>query len=200
MSDKRKTSGGSPLLRLGLGICPAIAVTTTAVNGLAMGVATACALVCVTLIMSLLGKLLSEGGRLPVTLTVSALFATLAQMVLRAEFPAINVALGVFVPLIAVNCLILCRADAAVERGPGGALVDGLVMGIRYVLALTVLGVIRELIGCGSVFGTRVLPAGYEPVLLAVLPAGGFMLCGLAMGVYRAITGKGKDDGEEASA
>ena len=199
MSDKRRTSGGSPLLRLGLGICPAIAVTTTAVNGLAMGVATACALVCVTLIMSLLGKLLSGGGRLPVTLAVSALLATLVQMVLRSEFPAIDAALGVFVPLIAVNCLILCRADAAAEKGPGKALVDGVVMGIRYVLALTALGVVRELIGCGSVFGACVLGTGYEPMLLAVLPAGGFIVYGVILGIVNAIAGKRSGSGEEAS-
>ena len=186
--------GENPALRLALGICPALAVTTTAVNGLAMGLATAAVLACTCLAISLMRGMLPEKGRLPVVLAVSAMFATIAHAVLRAHFAEINAALGVYVPLIAVSSLILCRADRFAAENPVPlALLDGLGMGIGYACGLTILGAMRELIGVGSVFGVRVLGAGYEPMLLAAMPAGGFLVYGLLLGIVRALAARGEE-------
>lgn len=200
MAEKRTTQGGrgwglwsgNPLLSLALGLCPALAVTTRAANGLCLGIATACVLVCTSLVASILGKILNERGRLPVFLLVSATFAAIAQMVLKILQPALCLELGVFVPLIAVNCLILNRAETfAAERGPAAAVADAVCMGIGYALALTLVGIVRELIGRGTIFGAAILPASYEPMLMMVMPAGGFLALGLLMGIYNAISGRG---------
>lgn len=191
--------GDNPALRLGLGICPALAATTRAANGLTLGLATACVLVCSALVTSLIKGILPRKGRWAVLLAISAVFATLARTALRLTFPEITAELGVFVPLIAVNALLLSRLDdVAAEASPAAALADSLGMGLGYALALTLIGVVRELIGCGSVFGAQVLGAGYEPMLLAVLPAGGFLIYGLIAGIFNALAGKRPEDGEEA--
>lgn len=196
MTGKAKLFGNNPLLRLGLGLCPALAVTTTAANALGMGVATACVLLLTCAVTGLVGGLIDRRARLAVTLIISAGFATLMQMVLRSWFPALNEALGVFVPLTAVSSLILCHADA--EDGLGAALAGGAAMGVGYILAMTLLGVVRELLGRGTVFGASVFPAGYEPFLLAMLPAGGLLITGLAAGVYRAVACRGNREKEGA--
>lgn len=204
MAQKHTTQGGlgyglwtgNPLLRLALGICPALAVTTRAVNGLGLGVATACVLVCTSLIMAILGRFLTEKGRLPVTMLVSAAFAAVAGMVLKGWQGELYQSLGIFAPLMAVNTVILCRAgDYAAQKGVGAAIADSVGMGVGYILALTVLGIVRELIGSGAVFGARVLPAGYEPMLMAVMPAGGFLALGILMGICNAVVARGgKED------
>ena len=209
MADNNKSAGSAfargllgrnTAFRLGLGLCPALAVTTCAANGLAMGLATACALVCVNLLMSLLRGALSEKGRFPVLLALSATAASIVWAVLRACFPEINAALGLFVPLIAVNTLILSRANGfAAESSVAASLADGLGMGVGYAIALTLLGAVRELLGSGSVFGVQLLGSGYEPVLLALMPAGGLMVYGLALGIVNAISRKRSGDGEGAS-
>ncbi len=198
MDGKHGILGNNPLLRLGLGICPAVAVTTTALNGLGMGVATAGALLLTSFVMGLIGGALNEKARFAVTLILSAAFASVAQMVLRGWFPALNDSLGVFVPLIAVSSLILCGGSEAAGRGFGAAIADGLVMGIGYAVAMTLLGAVRELLGRGTAFGAAVLPAAYEPLLLAALPAGGLMLLGIAMGLYNAVFGRGRNGKEGA--
>ena len=204
MAQKHTTQGGlgyglwtgNPLLRLALGICPALAVTTRAVNGLGLGVATACVLVCTSLIMAIVGRFLTEKGRLPVTMLVSAAFAAVAGMVLKGWQGELYQSLGIFAPLMAVNTVILCRAgDYAAQKGVGAAIADSVGMGVGYILALTVLGIVRELIGSGAVFGARVLPAGYEPMLMAVMPAGGFLALGILMGFCNAVVARGgKED------
>ena len=202
MAEKQTTQGaragwglwaGNPLLGLALGICPALAVTTRAANGLGLGLATACVLILTSLVASILGKLISEKGRFPVFILISATFAALAQMVMKAWQSALCESLGVFVPLIAVNCLILNRSETfAAESGPVSAVVDSICMGLGYTLALTLVGILRELIGCGTIFGAAILPASYEPMLLAVMPAGGFLALGLMMGIYNVIAGRGR--------
>lgn len=192
--------GDNPGLRLALGICPMLAVTTRAANGLALGLATGAVLVCTGLLTSILRALLPEKGRLPVLIVISAMFATVARAVMAMCFPEMNAALGVYVPLIAVSSVVLCRADGfSAENGIPAALADSLGMGLGYACALTLVGVVRELIGCGSVFGACVLGAGYEPMLLAVLPAGGFIVYGVILGIVNAIAGKRSGSGEEAS-
>ena len=188
--------GENPLLRLGLGLCPALAVTTRAGSALGMGIATACALIGANAVVALIRGLLPEKGRLPVFVMVSALFATLARMVIRGWFPALAASLGVYLPLIAVNCLLLYRAESfAAENGIGAACADGVGMGLGYVCAMLAIGILREVLGHGSCFGAA-LPAAFEPMVLLALPAGGFMVLGIAMGVYNAIIHK--NDGKGA--
>ena len=202
MAEKNTSMGGlitngllseNPLLRLGLGICPALAVTTRAANGLGLGLTTCCVLVCTSLLASLLGYVTSEKGRVAVFMLLSALFAAIAQMVLKGWFPALSAELGIFVPLIAVNSLILCRAeDFAANNNPAAALADAVGMGLGYTAALTVVGIVRELIGKGAIFGKAILPAGFEPMVMMALPAGGFLACGLLMGICNAVLAKSK--------
>lgn len=191
--------GRNPVLALGLSLAPALAVTTSAANGLGMGIAAACALVLTCLVVALLKRLIPEEGRLPIVLVVSATFATVASMVLRKWQPELYKALGIFVPLIAVNSLVLDRADFARKNGFGAALCDALGMGVGLVFAMTLIGAVRELLGRGSVFGVKLLGAGYSPMAVALLPAGGLLLVGLLAGGFNALAGKkDKKEGESA--
>jgi len=181
----------NPLFRLGLGICPALAVTVTAANALGMGIATACVLVCTSLVASLLGYVVSEKGNAAVFALVSAVFATVAQMILKGWMPSLGAELGIFVPLIAVSTLILGRAgDFAAKHNPAEAVLDAAGMGIGYIVAITLVGIVRELFGQGSVFGLSILPAGYDKMVMMTLPAGGLLVLGLLMGVCNAAMGK----------
>lgn len=186
----------NPLLCLALGVCPALAVTTYAVNGLALGVITCCVLVCATLVSCLLGKASSEKGQLALYMMVSAAFAAVADLIVKANFPELSAALGIFVPLTAVSSLVLSRAAFAVDNTVGEAVSDVLGMGIGYLCAMTVVGVVRELLAHGSVFGAAILPGGISSM---ALPAGGFLVLGVLMGVFKAIVGK-KDEEEDAQA
>lgn len=189
--------GENPLLRLALGICPAVAVTTTGINGLAIGLATAAVLVCANLVISIIRGAVDGPFRLPLYMVIIAAFAGGAQIILRTYFPEINASLGIFVPLIAVNAMLLVRAETfAGQNGPSAALADGIGMGIGYTCALVLLGVIREVFAYGTTFGQTVFPNGFEANALALLPAGGFMLLGLLMGMFNLIAGKrkGKED------
>lgn len=192
--------GNNPLLRLALGICPALAVATTGINGLAIGLATAAVLVCSNLVISLIKGLISGPFRLPVIMVIIAGFAAGAQMVLKTYFPEINAALSVFVPLIAVNAMLLVRADTfAAEAGPVEALADGIGMGIGYACAMALLGVIREIFAYGSAFGKVIFTTGFEANAMALLPAGGFLLLGLLMGAFNLALGKRTDGKEDAN-
>ena len=189
--------GGNPLLRLGLGLCPALAIVTSACTGLCFGIASACVLVLTSLVMGLLGGMLSEKGRAPVALVVSAGFATVAAMIVRGWYPQMPEAFIKLMPLLAVSSLILCRAGHfAAENGACAGLADAVGSGIGYIFALTLIGALRELLGAGTLFGAAVLRAGYEPVLLAVMPAGGLMIAGICMGLANAIANRrgGKGD------
>lgn len=190
---------GGNALRLGIGLCPALAVTTTALNGLTLGIATAFAATCVSAAIAWLKDALPRGGRLFAVLTLSAFCATLAQTALRLCWPEMDVALGVFLPLIAVNGLIVARAEYAAEHGVAAAAVDGLGAGLGYAGALALIGALRELLSRGSVFGARVLPAGYEPMLMMALPSGGLLVCGLALGAVNAVADRRAARGKGAS-
>ena len=193
--------GENPLFRLALGICPALAVATTGFNGLAIGLATGAVLVCASLVISILGKLVEGVFRLPVFMVVTAALATLAQMVLKAYFPEINAALGLFVPLMAASTLVLVRTETFSGKvSPVEAVVDGIGMGIGYACALALLGAIREVFAYGSFFNDVVFTTGFEANAMAMLPAGGFMLLGLLMGVYNLAAGRRKKGKEDANA
>lgn len=183
--------GSNPLLRLGLGLCPALALATTALNGLCFGAAGACVLILTSLVMGLMSGVLSEKARMSVALVLGAGFATAVGMFVRAWFPQISESLTTMIPLIAVSSLLLGRAGGfAAENGAGAALADGLGMGVGYAAALTLIGAVRELLGHGTLFGAAILPASYQPLLLAVMPAGGLMIAGIAMGIANAIAGR----------
>lgn len=190
--------GDNTLLRVSLGLCPALAVATTALNGLCMGVATACVLTLTSLAMALVGDVIQKRSRAVATLVMSAALASIAQMILESWFLALNAAPGVFAPLIAVGSLILLCGEHAAGDRVGAAIADGVGTGAIYALATTLVGAIRELIGKGALFGAAVLPAGYQPAALAALPAGGLIVLGTCLGVANAMRRDGRRERERA--
>ena len=181
----------NPTFRLVLGTCPTLAVTTSALNGLGMGAAATFVLVCSNIAISLLRKFIPDQVRIPAFIVVIATFVTMVQLIMQAYLPSLYDSLGIFIPLIVVNCIILARAEAfASKNGPILSAADGLGMGVGFTLALTLIGTVRELIGSGSVFGLNVLGASYEPMLLIVLASGGFLTFGLLLGIFNLIVKK----------
>ena len=169
----------NPILRLVLGTCPTLAITTAAINGLGMGAATTFVLVCSNIVISLLRRAIPDKVRLPAFIVVIAGFTTIVQMLVKAYLPAIDNALGIYLPLITVNCIILGRAEAfASKNSVGLSAIDGLGMGAGFTAALTLMGGIRELLGNGTLFG---FPEGgvIPPITIFVLPAGGFFVFGM---------------------
>jgi len=168
----------NPTFVLMLGMCPTLATTTSAVNGLSMGLATMFVLICSNIVISLIKKLTPDMVRIPVFIVVIASFVTILQMVMQAYVPSIYATLGLFIPLIVVNCIILGRAEAfAAKNGPVESLMDGVGIGLGFTLGLTLLGVCREFLGAGSVFGFELLPETYN-MLMFVLPPGAFITLG----------------------
>ena len=193
----------NPTFRLVLGTCPTLAVTTSALNGLGMGAAATFVLVCSNIAISLLRKFIPDQVRIPAFIVVICTFVTMVQLIMQAFVPSLYESLGMFIPLIVVNCIILARAEAFASKNTAiASAADGLGMGIGFTLALTLMGAIRELIGNGSVFGISLLGASYEPMLLIVLASGGFLTFGLLLGVFNLIVKKidAKRAGKEAQA
>ena len=175
----------NPTFRLVLGTCPTLAVTTSALNGLGMGAAATFVLVCSNVVISLLRRAIPDKVRIPAFIVIICAFVTMVQLIMQAFVPTLYESLGIFIPLIVVNCIILARAEAfASKNGPLASAADGLGMGIGFTLALTLMGAIRELIGSGAVFGQQILGASYEPMLLIILASGGFLTFGLLLGVF----------------
>ena len=181
----------NPTFRLVLGTCPTLAVTSSALNGLGMGAAATFVLVCSNIAISLLRKFIPDQVRIPAFIVVICTFVTMVQLLMQAYLPSLYESLGIFIPLIVVNCIILARAEAfASKNSPLLSAADGLGMGVGFTLALTLIGAIRELIGSGSIFGITMLGASYEPMLLIVLASGGFLTFGLLLGVFNLIVKK----------
>lgn len=181
----------NPTFRLVLGTCPTLAVTTSAMNGLGMGAAATFVLVCSNAVVSLLRRFIPNTVRIPAFIVIISTFVTMVQLMMQAFLPELNESLGIFIPLIVVNCIILGRAEAFASKNPVGAsVVDGLGMGVGFTLALTLIGIIRELIGNGSVFGFTVLGASYQPMLLFVMASGGFLTFGILLGLFNAIVNR----------
>ena len=167
----------NPTVVLCLGLCPTLAVTTTAKNGLAMGIITAIVLTLSEFFVSILKRVIPKKERMLAYVLISACFTTLVQLFLNAYFPDISESLGVFVALTAVNGVIFGRADAyAINNNPGLALFDGIGFGIGYTLIITILGAIREILGIGTIFGIRVIPDGYTLPIAALAPGAFFLL------------------------
>ena len=164
-------------------MCPTLATTTSAMNGLSMGLATMFVLICSNIVISMIKNLTPDKVRIPVFVVVIASFVTILQMCLKAYLPEINKSLGLFIPLIVVNCIILGRAEAfACKNGPVASLFDGIGIGLGFTLGLTLLGTVRELFGAGSVFGITLLPETYN-VLLFILPPGAFISLGYLIAI-----------------
>lgn len=181
----------NPTFRLVLGMCPTLAVTTSVQNGLGMGLATTFVLVCSNLVISLVRNFIPSKVRIPAYVVVIATFVTVVQLLMEAFLPDLSKSLGLFIPLIVVNCIIFARAESfASKNGPVASVVDGLGMGLGFTASLTVLSAVRELIGAGTLMGLPVLGASYPGVLLFVLAPGGYITLGLVMVAFNAIMKK----------
>jgi electron transport complex protein RnfE len=170
------------VFRLLLGMCPILAVTTSAENGLGMGLATTFVLICSNLAVSALRTVIPAQVRIPCYIVVIASFVTVVQLGMEGFFYDLYQALGIFIPLIVVNCMILGRAEAFASKQPLlPALADGVGMGLGFTLALFVLGAVREIAGSGMLLGISLFGAGYQPLLLMILPPGAFIALGLLL-------------------
>lgn len=173
----------NPTFVLLLGMCPTLATTTSAINGLSMGLSTMFVLICSNVAISLIKNLTPDMVRIPVFVVVIASFVTVLQMCLAAYLPAVNASLGLYIPLIVVNCVILGRAEAfACKHGAFDSMMDGVGMGLGFTVALTLLGIVRELLGAGSVFDIRLLPETTN-MLLFILPPGAFITLGYLIAI-----------------
>ncbi len=211
----------NPVLRLVLGTCPTLAVTTSVTNAIGMGIAATIVLVCSNIVISALRKIIPDKVRIPAYIVVIAAFVTIVQMLVKAFVPALDTALGAFLPLIVVNCIILGRAEAYANKNSVlYSAIDGLGMGIGFMTALCLMGTVREILGAGTflagiqdllvLFGDNVLGGwngldfnkgleflGFQPITLFILPAGGFFVFGLLMATANKIAeGKGKPKAE----
>lgn len=181
----------NPNLVLLLGMCPTLAVTTMAENGLGMGLATTFVLVCSNLVISLLKKVIPDTVRLPCYIVIIAGFVTFVSIMLESFLPDLAEALGVFLSLITVNCIILGRAEMfACKNKVIPSILDGLGMGLGFTLSLIIVGAVRELFGTGKVFGLQIAPDIVEPMTIFILPAGGFFTLGCIIAVLGVITRK----------
>lgn len=184
----------NPTFRLVIGMCPTLAVTTNAVNGVAMGLAAAFVLLGSNAMISAMRNFISPKIRMPAFVVVIASFVTIVGMVMKAFLPALDRSLGIFIPLIVVNCIIMARAEAFASKQPVlNSIADGLGMGLGFTLVLVMLGSIRELLGNGTIFGLNVFGASYEPALLIIMPPGAFITLGLLIGLINLLTRKSKE-------
>ena len=178
----------NPVLRLVLGTCSILAVTTAVSSALGMGAAFTFVLVCSNIMISLLRKVIPGKVHLPCYIVIIASFVTIVQMFMQAYMESLYNALGVFLPLIVVNCIILGRAEAyAAKNGPIESAFDGLGMGLGFTVGLTAIGIVRELIGSGKIFGFQVMPSAYEPVTIFILAPGAFLVLTLLVALQNRV-------------
>ena len=180
----------NPVLVLLLGMCPTLATTTSAINGLSMGLATMSVLICTNFVISCIKSITPDKVRIPVFIVVIAAFVTILQMLMAAYAPdSINKALGIYIPLIVVNCIIFARAEAFAFRNPPlESLLDGLGMGLGFTGAITLLAAIRELIGAGTLFGAQVMPLSHQPMAIVTMTPGGFIVLGFLLAFINWLT------------
>ena len=179
----------NPTFVLLLGMCPTLATTTSGINGMSMGLATMFVLICSNFVISLIKNVVPDMVRIPVFVVVIAAFVSTLQMLMEAYLPSINKSLGIYIPLIVVNCIILGRAEAfACKNNPLASICDGIGIGLGFTFALALLGAVRELIGAGTLFGIALLPETCN-VLLFVLPPGAFITLGYLIGIVNKLRG-----------
>ena len=178
----------NPTFTLMLGMCPTLAITIAGSNGLGMGLATTAVLVCSNLFISLLRNFIPEKVRIPSFIVVIASFVTMIDLFMKAYLPDLSASLGMYIPLIVVNCIIFARAESfAFKNPPVLSIADGLGMGLGFTAAITLLSVIRECIGNGTIFGATVMPAGYQPMAIMLQVPGGFVTLGLLLVAVNAL-------------
>ena len=174
-----------------IGTCPTLAVTSSAINGIGMGLSTTAVLVCANVFISLLRKIIPDTVRIPCFIVVIASFTTIVEFLLKAYMPALNASLGLYIPLIVVNCILLGRAEAfACKNGPGAALCDGIGNGLGFTIALGIMGLVREFIGAGTLFDITVLPEAFPRTLMFIMSPGAFFTYGILMAVFISIMKK----------
>ena len=167
----------NPTFVLMLGMCPTLAVTTSAINGAGMGLSTTAVLMFSNLIIGLMRNIIPDRVRIPGYIVIIASLVTVVQFLLQGYVPSLNASLGIYIPLIVVNCIILGRAESfASKNGAVLSFFDGVGMGLGFTIALTVIGAFRELLGAGTIFGTKIMPAAYEPITIFILAPGAFFV------------------------
>ena len=177
----------NPTFILWLGMCPTLAVSTAAINGLGMGISTTAVLILSNVIISMLRKVIPDEVRLPAYIVIVATLVTITELLIEAYLPSLYDALGIYIPLIVVNCIILGRAEAyANKHSVLLSAFDGIGMGIGFTVALTILGFLRELLGAGKVFGHQVMPASFEPIGIMIQPPGAFLVLAVMIAVLNA--------------
>lgn len=178
----------NPVLVLLLGMCPSLATTTSVINGIGMGLSATAVLICSNAVISLLRKLIPSKVRIASYIAIIAAFVTIVEMLLKAYLPDLAESLGVFIPLIVVNCIILARAEAfASKNGVLASIVDGISMGLGFTFALIIIATVREILGAGTWCGLQIMPASYQPAIMFILPAGGFLTLGMILGAINLI-------------
>ena len=178
----------NPTMVLMLGMCPTLAVSTRAMNGIGMGLSTTAVLVLSNLVISLLRKVIPDEVRLPSYIVIVASLVTVTELLIEGYLPSVYEALGIYIPLIVVNCIILGRAEAYANKNtPGLAVMDGIGMGLGFTVALTLAGLIREFLGNGTAFGLQVLPSSIEPIGIFVKAPGAFLVIAFIIMVQNAI-------------
>ncbi len=188
----KKMFAENPVFVLLLGMCPTLGTSTSVINGLGMGLSATAVLICSNLFISLLRKFIPAKIRIASYIVIIAGFVTAVDMALKAYLPEISASLGVFIPLIVVNCIILARAESfASKNTPGKSAVDGLCMGLGFTAALVILSAIRELLGNGTLLGFPVLGSSYPPAIMMILPPGGFIVLGVVLGVINLMRTRG---------
>ncbi|WP_298062698.1 electron transport complex subunit E [uncultured Rikenella sp.] len=181
----------NPTFVLLLGMCPTLGTTTSAINGMSMGIATMFVLIMSNIVVSLVKNVIPAKVRIPSFIVIIASFVTIVQLVMEAYVPDLYNTLGVFIPLIVVNCIILGRAEAfASKHGPFASMLDGLGIGLGFTCSLTLLGTVREILGAGSVFGAKFLPAGMDGILIFVLAPGAFIALGYLLVLFNKFTAR----------
>ena len=179
----------NPALVLMLGMCPTLAVTTSASNGFGMGVSTMAVLIVSNMLISLLRKIIPDAVRLPAYIVVVASLVTIVEMITQAYLPGLYSSLGLYIPLIVVNCIILGRAEAfASQNKPIPSVFDGIGMGLGFTLALLAIGAFRELLGAGSVFGIQIMPESFQPITIFIKAPGAFLVIAIIIAVMNAFS------------
>lgn len=174
-----------------IGMCPTLGVTTSAGDALGMGLATTAVLICSNAVISLLRKYIPAKIRIPAFIVVIASFVTVIDFLLKAYIPDLHATLGLFIPLIVVNCIILARAEAYASKNKVlPSIFDGLGMGLGFTLSLTIIGIVREILGAGTLFKMPIMPASYDPAIIMILAPGAFFTLGILMAILNAVKAK----------
>ena len=190
----------NPTFVLTLGMCPTLAVTTSAVNGLGMGLTTMAVLALSNMFISMLRKVIPDKVRIPAFIVIIASFVTVVELLLKAFIPSLYDALGLYIPLIVVNCIILGRAEAYASKNKViPSLFDGIGMGLGFTLALTIIGAVRELLGAGQLFNMQVMPDSYVPCSIFVLAPGAFFVLAVLTAIQNKIRINGEKKGKDMS-